>query len=349
MANDTQRVKPGRLEHIDACRFIAAMSVVLMHTLGFMARSPSTEASLRSIIETTLSTFDFGRFGVVLFFLISGYVIPFSLAQGQSLKRFIVGRFFRLYPAFWVSVMIFSAISFNQGDFSIGRVLANATMIPQAFGQKALSGVYWTLSVELVFYALCAALFFGGFLRIGQSYHLPILILLLTSGGSSLSHHFLGIGRPIYLLNHLVFLLLGFQIRTLVANFHWRSFSALCALCVAQLATVWWLAIDSAVGQAFVNFTPEATTLSSAVALLFFGLALLLHRTRFPRLATLGQSSYSLYLFHWPVNMLLATTIPPNSPLSAIALLVLTMSISQAIAFIGYRFIEHPFSLLARQ
>ena len=47
-----------------------------------------------------------GRLGVVLFFAISGFVVPFSikLAHRYPVREFLVTRFFRLYPAYWLSI-----------------------------------------------------------------------------------------------------------------------------------------------------------------------------------------------------------------------------------------------------
>ena len=57
-----------------------------------------------------------GRFGVVAFFLVSGYIIPFSLERGGSVRRFAVGRFFRLYPLYWVSLVAILVIYQFQHD-----------------------------------------------------------------------------------------------------------------------------------------------------------------------------------------------------------------------------------------
>ena len=43
---------------------------------------------------------DLGKYGVLLFFLVSGYVIPMSLERHGSLRRFWIGRLFRIYPAY---------------------------------------------------------------------------------------------------------------------------------------------------------------------------------------------------------------------------------------------------------
>jgi len=53
---------------------------------------------------STLFREGWGGLGVLLFFAISGYVIPNSLrgTRVRGLKRFVIHRFFRLWPTFWL-------------------------------------------------------------------------------------------------------------------------------------------------------------------------------------------------------------------------------------------------------
>jgi peptidoglycan/LPS O-acetylase OafA/YrhL len=96
---------------------------------------------------------------VVLFFAISGFVIYGTLRgpREDAGRRFVITRFFRLFPAYWVSVLaglIF--IWWWQGWSITGlMVAANATMVPDVLGQPPVMGLYWTLGTELVFYLSC--------------------------------------------------------------------------------------------------------------------------------------------------------------------------------------------------
>lgn len=64
---------------------------------------------------------------------------------------------------------------------SIGLIVLNLTMIQDFFGKKVIIGLYWTLSVEFIFYLLCAALFYFGLLNSEKSLSLIILMLLSLS------------------------------------------------------------------------------------------------------------------------------------------------------------------------
>ena len=97
-----------RLENLDALRGLTAMSVLVQHLLSHVWRAmPNGTHWLKAI---GLDYFDWGRFGVVLFFLISGYVIPLSFSEPTPVRKFIVSRAFRLYPAFWLSVLVMGAV-----------------------------------------------------------------------------------------------------------------------------------------------------------------------------------------------------------------------------------------------
>ena len=116
---------------------------------------------------------DLGKYGVMLFFLVSGYVIPMSLERHGSLRRFWVGRLFRIYPAFLAACALMGALIVAgvlrltaplQAE-SIGGALAHVTMLQDLLGVRGLVRVFWTLSYEMTFYLMVAGLFAYGLHR----------------------------------------------------------------------------------------------------------------------------------------------------------------------------------------
>src|SRR6186713_1339102 len=89
-AGSTRR---NRLEFLDFLRFIAAFSVLIQH---------ACEKVFPAFAYFCTHYFQFGVFGVTLFFLCSGFVIPVSLEKSHSLKKFWINRVFRLYPLYLV-------------------------------------------------------------------------------------------------------------------------------------------------------------------------------------------------------------------------------------------------------
>jgi peptidoglycan/LPS O-acetylase OafA/YrhL len=141
----------GRVSQLDALRGIAALAVVLFHfTFGF-------DNGYRILSEDRFY-FRYGYLGVQLFFMISGFVILMTIDKTKQPFDFIVSRFSRLYPVYWVCIIITVLATFimqvpkQQGMYSVSQVLVNFTMLQSFFKVKDVDGAYWTLAIELVFY-----------------------------------------------------------------------------------------------------------------------------------------------------------------------------------------------------
>jgi peptidoglycan/LPS O-acetylase OafA/YrhL len=89
--------KSARMDFLDSLRGLAILSVILQHVF---------ESLYSEFRYLSYQYFNIGRFGVTLFFLISGFIIPYSLERGGSIRNFWIGRFFRLYPVYWISLLL---------------------------------------------------------------------------------------------------------------------------------------------------------------------------------------------------------------------------------------------------
>lgn len=144
-----------RLGWLDALRGYAALVVVLFHL------SPSVLGP--ELHHAIYRTIDFGKYGVLLFFLVSGYVIPMSLEKHGSLRRFWIGRLFRIYPAYLFAAVVLIACTATvpavlRGE-TFSSVLGHASMLSDPLGLRGALRVFWTLSYEMVFYLMVAGLF----------------------------------------------------------------------------------------------------------------------------------------------------------------------------------------------
>ncbi|WP_083294716.1 acyltransferase family protein [Burkholderia plantarii] len=151
-----------RLDHVDAMRAVAVILVMWTHYAELYAHIAGSQFALDGVQRSI----NFGRIGVVIFFGISGMLIPSSL-HGSPLGgawRFVIRRVCRLYPAFWLSLPIgYAAYWLLSGNrLPVADLLANLTMVPTALGHVAVMPHYWTLETELVFYVLCLALHLSG-------------------------------------------------------------------------------------------------------------------------------------------------------------------------------------------
>jgi peptidoglycan/LPS O-acetylase OafA/YrhL len=158
---DAAPAASSRLVWLDALRGIAAMMVVLDH---------SSSAFLPEFRRQLMPWFDCGRYGVMVFFLVSGYVIPASLERRGSVRAFWIGRVFRMYPLWATAVAAVLALYLAghgrlHGDIPHGSAavasaaVAHVTLLQELLGTQSVLVVLWTLSYEVSFYLLVVALF----------------------------------------------------------------------------------------------------------------------------------------------------------------------------------------------
>jgi peptidoglycan/LPS O-acetylase OafA/YrhL len=155
------------MAHIDSIRGIAALAVAWYHA-GFVFMQFPEEGVEGDLLGTIAYQMNLGFTGVLAFFAISGFVICPTL-QGDKApgsRRFAISRFFRLYPAFWVSLaaMVLFRYLFLDRPTNVTQVLGNIPMLFSFIGVEPVINVYWTLEVELIFYFLCLVLFLLGWL-----------------------------------------------------------------------------------------------------------------------------------------------------------------------------------------
>lgn len=176
-------VLKNRMENIDGLRGFAAISVVLGHWIEFIClfAVPSLPVSLVIILEDfSFNYFSLGRMGVVAFFCVSGFVIPFSFRGSRPAANFVIGRLFRLYPAYWAACAMALVILPSSSEVhELTVIAANATMLTKFLGQPYIIGIAWTLTLELIFYGIC---FFAFKLKILLSpvFNLAAIFLLVS-------------------------------------------------------------------------------------------------------------------------------------------------------------------------
>jgi peptidoglycan/LPS O-acetylase OafA/YrhL len=172
-----------RVDFANTLRGFAALSVLLIHhycgvfwgpreggwkTIGYLINAPSPPKNYVIPIYISwlnIPHFDWGSYGVALFFIISGFVIPFSLKKMSGLG-FMVNRFFRIVPTYAAGfsvVLLAIAISTeyfgSQWPFSLKEILIHYVPgIRDIFWSRSIDGVVWTLEIEMKFYLLCALL-----------------------------------------------------------------------------------------------------------------------------------------------------------------------------------------------
>ncbi len=283
-----QVAKSTRIEIVEPLRGIASLAVAWYH---FTDASFVRTGWLRASGE-------YGWLGVEVFFVISGFVIPYSLHCGryrptQHFGRFLFKRVTRLEPPYIFSILLvivlwhLSAISpgftGSQPNYSAAQVLLHLGYLNTFFGYPWLNGVYWTLGIEFQYYLFVALLY-------------PLLVARrsLVRGAMLLAM----VGAPLLVLTpKLVFHYLGlFTLGVLAFQYH-AAFLSNASFVLSVLITV-------AIGITISNQTEHAWL----TGLVGGSTSLIIAFVPMPRHSTmrvfvfLGGISYSLYLLHSPVG-----------------------------------------------
>jgi peptidoglycan/LPS O-acetylase OafA/YrhL len=167
----------ARLAWLDLLRGIAAMVVALHHATYYY--TPRWRAGL-------VDWFDPGLYGVLVFFLVSGYIIPASLERHGQVRRFWISRLLRIHPLLTTACAItllpyllgVRGLRAGLADYRPATaVLAHLTMLQDVLAVPNVINVLWTLSYEMTFYLLVVALFVTGTHRLSA----PIAVTLATA------------------------------------------------------------------------------------------------------------------------------------------------------------------------
>lgn len=364
----------SRLGYIDAQRGIAALLVLWLHATEVFMQLP--EAPSGAWLFDFAWAIDTGRVGVVLFFAISGFVIPSSLGAQtnqttqQTLKAFLIHRFFRLYPVYWVSVLASGIFGFYVlTPFSWQTVLLNLTMIQSLLGAPDVMGLYWTLRIELLFYGLCVVLFMLRLLRQPHWLAVGLLASPLVFSGLALVAYRVDPASSGNLLNYLP--VYGLYLSTmfwsaLFRRWHDQVLSNEHSKFSRPLMTIFLgFPICLCLSPLLVLFAAELLPLAYSNKILKLSIPLAIGVGLFVLLSTklkienklctwLGEISYSMYLFHPLVFYSLFVLVRDGhlarlsgAPLSVYLLLSALGSV--ALSSVTYYLVEVPAIRLGRK
>lgn len=151
-------IKKPRLQELDALRGIGALAVILFHySTRFHEMFPPA-------MHVPFSFFG-GNYRVLLFFAISGFAIFFTLDRLTHASDFVMNRISRLFPAYWAAIFLTLAVEYTGHVTSLQiapiDILANFSMVEGFMFIPAVDGAYWTLTVEIGFYACMLAIWAG--------------------------------------------------------------------------------------------------------------------------------------------------------------------------------------------
>ncbi|WP_137988933.1 acyltransferase family protein [Streptomyces vilmorinianum] len=166
----TKRARSGgepanRLFALDGIRITAALIVVFYHYIGL---NTAWDRNTSELFPALRPFAVYGWLGVEIFFIVSGFVICMSV-WGRTVGDFAVSRVSRLFPAYWAGIALTALTLWLLPEVRQLRhmdqwsdVLVNLTMMQGGLGVGHVDHSYWTLFVELKFYALFALVVLRG-------------------------------------------------------------------------------------------------------------------------------------------------------------------------------------------
>lgn len=328
----------SRLQALDLLRLLAVVGVIFYH-YGF--RGPPSQGGTQVALPWMAGFSQYGFLGVPIFFIISGFVIAYS-AEGRTATGFAIARFSRIYPTFlfcmtltFIAVLTLGAPAFET---SFAQWCANLFIAAPAFHQPYMDGAYWSLVVEVIFYAWVAALMA---LKIfPRRLDLVILIWLGLTFANELT-----IDAPIFER-----LLLaddsGFFAVGLVIYEFYRGRRDL------KLYIIFALSAGTAVFQSLHRATridsPAGVSFDSGVivAICLISIAVIFLATRLRRLplpaglaTAIGGITYPLYLLHMQQGYVVLNAIQPANVEWAVAAII---GAAMMLSWIVWRFVERP-------
>ncbi|HHT0594189.1 TPA: acyltransferase family protein [Legionella anisa] len=301
-----------------------------------------------------LNILNLGGWRVPLFFIISGFVIPFSLQKYTS-TQFLVNRFIRIVPTYaigfsltlgmlWWGTYYFS----TSWPYSTQEILIHYLPgIRELADSKSIDGIIWTLEIEIKFYVLCAL-----FIRWFRTYSIkifciPILLFLFTLWVDYKPNFWAAIHSPFYQLamayfrstQFIIFMFIGVLLNYLynkkinVKNTYLGIIALFTLFCFE-----WWFGPFNAIFGEIKNYV-----FALFVFILAYHVPSLFKANKF--FTFLANISYPLYIIHGVCGYILLRILLDLGCNSLISLAV-TVSLALLSAWVIHLYVERPMKKL---
>ncbi len=342
-----------RFRFVDDLRGIAALAVAVGHLIW--------------VLPEGFDVFETGRFGVDVFFVISGFVMAYSLGEatisGSFIGRFLLRRSIRLDPPYWMMLGLhLLAIALWADPFPPLRHLPlNLLYLQELTVQQSILIPAWTLALEIQFYLLLVLLLgVRQAVRRRTSLAWPWPEAIAFGPPAAISIAF-GVSDVVYPLIEGAPLIVW---HSFVPYWHMFFAGVVAKWCIVDRRSTWWLVsyVGLVTVAALAAYEPDLFPDDDqspifaclvAITLVLAGRGTLLadglgHRV----IAFLGTISYSLYLTHWAVGVNLVRLLESRlgaDPISALGGFAIALAASIAAAVVLHRMVEVPAQTLSRR
>jgi peptidoglycan/LPS O-acetylase OafA/YrhL len=270
--------------------------------------------------------------GIILFFLLSGFLIGRNLSLGTSPIGYGLRRIFRIFPAYWVSLavlIVLHRLLLQDTDFGSTDTLYNALLLQDVGNAPLFNAAFWTLLIEAKFYVVAPFLVLGGKRIIQLAPYLAIAANGLIQARR---------GEASNLLTYLTFCFVGMNFEL----WHRKELGdwalAVLVICAAVAVGV------------FSPYLKIGLFIFGLVNAALFGVALKhAPRLQLPTLGFVGAISYSWYLYHGGIGYPLMAGLEASRWLmSPLLSTIIAVAVTLLAAWLSYRLIEQPGISLGR-
>ncbi len=329
----TRNSKSQYLDVLQLFRGLAALMVVLHHSVGSLKYYHKIDFPFLNYLAYI------GKFGVDFFFVLSGFIITYSTfykdEAPNSLCNYIKNRLIRIYVPY-LPIGVFMLLlylllpGFSNSDRAIS-VLTSLTLIPD--GNPALS-VAWTLSFELCFYLLFGLSFF---LKKGWNWFVLGWLVAIIVFNYSLFSSLVFLKKPFFSIlfsTYNIEFILGYLLAQLIVRKIQLNRILLILLFFLSLISFFYCTFNLLKGFLF-----EVNLLFAFVV--FLGIYITISTVNFKinnlsLLMMVGNATYSIYLIHNPLQMILIRLFPKiTSAATSIIVLVVVLILSSIVGY-GY-------------
>jgi len=323
-------INSNRIQSLDLLRGLAACSVMVFH---FTAESTIELSDTNPLRITGV----YGHYGVDVFFILSGLVIPYSMYRASysisSLGNFLLKRTIRLEIPFLalialevVAIYLSSLASWKEGvseRMDAFNILLHIGYLNGILDRPWLIPVFWTLAIEFQFYLLIGFIFFLLSTRNFAIRNSTLAALALLS---------FVIPHPDLFFRYGLLFLLGIVL-----------FQLMCSIINPREFSFWSIVLFILVYFQHGSISFFLSVLTVTIIIVVKG------EWRWSNF--LGMISYSLYLVHIPFGgrLLMLTNMHVKSELIRSMLILGYLPLTIFAAWLFFLFFERPSVLLSKK
>lgn len=332
----------GDIVSVQYIRAMAALIVLVTHAFQW------------PLEEISFFLMKSGRFGVDIFFVVSGFIITLIAGSGAfDPLKFLVRRARRIVPAYWVATFLVTALAlllpqyFHSTVPTMEGLIKSLVFIPSADPKAPLLLLGWTLNYEAFFYVVFACTFFlkSELRTVAQVLTLSTLVIV----GQLLPEQ--GYLTRFYASPSLI----GFMMGLLLAQAYRKGlverirgpWMAMLVAGVIALAAAYYILPWNSPDSAPLHVHLVLSLLSTLFVAGFLAIERNGYLPNLPVAKFLGDASYSIYLFHlFPLGAFWAVTrrLFDVTPIYVYVPMAAACSISALLFGIAcYWLIERPF------